>query len=1047
MANKYPFISVLLLSIALSTASAQPSVKKLYEKLNSEIKQNTVTNYSVSLINASQAAIHFQAGDEPITRQSIGNWLSSSLELRPGVDLLLLDEKVTTPSQTLSIQKLQQYYKGIRVEHGITSTLAKNGLASMAQLEFYSIPDDFNTTPAIDEATALQAAIKFSRGRIFDFMDSLGNVLNEKAPKPGLVIISSYTNDSSVCLAYKFHIKANWPVFNANVYVNAWNGSIVLSDNIAKHANVTGTADTRLSGKQNIVTGNNSGIPNKPFWLSQTRNGHYITTLDYNRNPYNSAHNYDNDATIFADNDNNWTAAEYDNEDLNNAALDVHFNMQVVSDYWATKHLRRSWNDNFGDIISYMHVAEGVWDENNVYLGVAPFDNAFWNGQNMHFGDGPTAEGPPAASIDDCAHELGHGITETTSALVYRWESGALNEGFSDIWAACITNYLKQQYPGIPGNKNVWRLFEESSNIDEIVKGLRDMKDPIIFKQPSTYKDQSNFWVPADYLTCPQLNDNNDNCGVHINSGVLNKWFYLVTEGENGTNTKGYNYSITGLGFEKSEKIAYLTSLNLTPNAGFATARIVSTEAAITLFGEASNEVKVVKDAWKAVGVDSNIYNMSNTPVFTTDVFTSIAVGAGGTIWAGTNFNGLYMFDGTNWSKKSELGNVRINNIQADRKGGIWIAQSGTQTNASQAIAGGVNYYATPFATPAFYTVSTQQQVPSRNVRCIYVDTFLLNDVTNPKVWAAMGPFQPGTGQNFKPGMLGQGLYTNSPNFKPISEGIETANNRNVLSVGGRLNEVWTYVQNNFGKSQLLKYDAATSALLATYDHTNVPEIPAGFIVRSIFFDHKYRGWFGLASGGVLLLDENDKWRVINYPNAFPPGTACNFNAICGDIYGDVYIGTTSGLVFFKHGIGENYLIDEPESFYLFTKENGLPGNNISALAFDTARYLLHVATDKGIAFWGTPCYSQSCLAFGSPPGKMANTLKSGNWSDPTIWNSNQPPDSLTDVRISHNIVIDVDAECQSLEVVNSGSIHVNTHKKLRLFQKPKPIIIGKSEE
>ena len=89
-------------------------------------------------------------------------------------------------------------------------------------------------------------------------------------------------------------------------------------------------------------------------------------------------------------------------------------------------------------------------------------------------------------------------------------------------------------------------------------------------------------------------------------------------------------------------------------------------------------------------------YNSTNTPVFTGNNFKAVWVGKFGQIWAGTQYQGLYRYDTSTkvWSKSNQLTNVFINQIQADEKGGIWVAQSGTSgvTGGGSNTAGGVNY-------------------------------------------------------------------------------------------------------------------------------------------------------------------------------------------------------------------------------------------------------------------------------------------------------------------------------------------------------------------
>ena len=87
-------------------------------------------------------------------------------------------------------------------------------------------------------------------------------------------------------------------------------------------------------------------------------------------------------------------------------------------------HGRNSWDGLGGKLVNYVHYR-------------AAYDNASWNGTAMQYGDGATAFSPLTA-LDVCAHKTGHGICQATAGLVYRNESGALNEGFSDIWGAAV---------------------------------------------------------------------------------------------------------------------------------------------------------------------------------------------------------------------------------------------------------------------------------------------------------------------------------------------------------------------------------------------------------------------------------------------------------------------------------------------------------------------------------------------------------------------------------------------------------------------------------
>lgn len=153
------------------------------------------------------------------------------------------------------------------------------------------------------------------------------------------------------------------------------------------------------------------------------------------------------------------------------------------------------------------------------------------------------------------------------------------------------------------------------------VNYLRSMSAPksasiVTGKQPDTYGGMH--WI----VPTPPYTQNNDQGGVHVNSGVANKWFYLLSAGGSGTNDLGTNYNVSGITILKAEKIAYktLTGGYLTPNSNFAAAYSASKQAAISLYGAGSNELQQVENAWCAVGVGSCLANLGVTDVQASEI-------------------------------------------------------------------------------------------------------------------------------------------------------------------------------------------------------------------------------------------------------------------------------------------------------------------------------------------------------------------------------------------------------------------------------------------
>jgi len=208
----------------------------------------------------------------------------------------------------------------------------------------------------------------------------------------------------------------------------------------------------------------------------------------------------------------------------------------------------------------------------------------------MTYGDGSGTYFDILTSIDVAGHEIGHAVCSSTSNLAYQKESGAMNEAFSDIWGACI------EYFAAP-NKQRWLIGEDIERRAGHLS-LRSMSNPKTELQPDTYG--GTYWKT---VSCTPTSTN-DYCGVHTNSGVLNHWFYILTEGKTGTNDIGSSYSVTGIGIDKAAKIAFRTeSVYLTANSTYANARTYGIQAATDLYGANSAEVIATTNAFYAVGV------------------------------------------------------------------------------------------------------------------------------------------------------------------------------------------------------------------------------------------------------------------------------------------------------------------------------------------------------------------------------------------------------------------------------------------------------------
>jgi Zn-dependent metalloprotease len=202
---------------------------------------------------------------------------------------------------------------------------------------------------------------------------------------------------------------------------------------------------------------------------------------------------------------------------------------------------------------------------------------------------GFTAEGKTwdylAGAIDIVAHELSHGVTEYSADLIYRNESGALNEAFSDIMGTSVEFFFQ---PPNGGTLHADYLIGE-----DVVRpgGIRSLENPAANGDPDHYSKR--------------YTGTEDNGGVHINSTIPTHAFYLAIEG--GTNrTSGLSVQgVGGANREQIEKVFYRAFTQLMPaNSTFTVARAATLQAARDLYGANSAPERAVTQAWTAVGVN-----------------------------------------------------------------------------------------------------------------------------------------------------------------------------------------------------------------------------------------------------------------------------------------------------------------------------------------------------------------------------------------------------------------------------------------------------------
>lgn len=259
---------------------------------------------------------------------------------------------------------------------------------------------------------------------------------------------------------------------------------------------------------------------------------------------------------VTSTNPNSWTPPD---------AVSAAFFFSRTFDYYRNTHGRNSLDGNGGNIIAVVRLGQN-------------FQNAFWNGKAMFFGDAL----PYANALDIVAHELTHGVTENSANLIYQDQPGALNEALSDIFGQAVEAVLE-------GGAD-WLHGDATGEAD------RNMRNPgaleIVPGSGRPYPSRMSQFLTATDPFLQQFS-NSDNGGVHINSSIINHCFYLLAEGLPGA-----------IGRADAERIFYRAlTTHLSKNSQFLDARLACIQSATELFGASSAQATKTAEAFDEVEI------------------------------------------------------------------------------------------------------------------------------------------------------------------------------------------------------------------------------------------------------------------------------------------------------------------------------------------------------------------------------------------------------------------------------------------------------------
>lgn len=649
--------------------------------------------------------------DISITVSELISQSTSSFRLSNS-DILHL-ERIRTDDLGLKKYKYSQYYNNVKVEDSQFHIQADNSNIPISANGELSYDISINTTPSISSSQAIDLAIDYANASKYFWEDTVyentikditNNPDTSYYPSAELVIINLNASPKTLSpiyvLSYKIPIYSLTPFDSYYLYIDANSGNIISKRQIMKscfndksislHLNqslvkIDSSKEQKLKCEETSSCAEpcNQGTGDILYYGSQ-----YFYTDRFMYGLFDCTYRPKNTCTstfLYVVKPNGNDYREHSNIWANSndqPGVTALWCLERTQNFFRSPpYYRNSFDGNYSQVKLF---AEKTWqmtdcEDKNIIHG----QNAMWTGTHLEIGDGSNSGSCPypfnndLTTLDVIGHEFTHGVTDYEANLNYNGESGALNESFSDIFGTMVDFYGKTNYnTGLQPN---YLLGEECTYSGM----LRNMADPKSTNQPDTYG--GTYWIdPTDI--------NNDYGGVHTNSGVQNFWFYLLSEGGTDINDIGNQYCVNSIGRDKAAKIAYkaLTE-HLTTNSQYIDSRFFTIQSAKELFGDNSNEVAQVTQAWYAVGVgpafigtiEYNNLIVSNTQTISHNneiVFNNLQVTPLGNLTVSSN---IKITVNTNTSSKASNGSYFHAYIAPGCMGGVKINNSNNNNNYS----------------------------------------------------------------------------------------------------------------------------------------------------------------------------------------------------------------------------------------------------------------------------------------------------------------------------------------------------------------------------
>lgn len=487
--------------------------------------------------------------------------------------------------------RFEQYYKGIKIS-GAQYIVHENNEGKIYSANGKIVSGlNKKTSVAVSEISALEKGKSVTGAKTFawenaDMVRKFNEKKNKKFeslfPKAELTWASASigTNPDDFQLCYKFNIAAAEGGHSKTVFISTETGEVV------KELPLEFTCEsvsnpTIFNGNRTIAT--TKAVLNNKYYLLDDCDATEIHIWDANmlQTTYNAT-------DIYSANTNNFFTGKN-----RLAGVQVLWGLKSSVNYYKNIHNWDSYDGSSTNIEGYSRCG---FDDNNggTYGRNAMFDG-FWEEFKFGYGRSDTTAVDDYSVLDVVAHEFTHGVTNSTAALVYQGESGALNESFSDIFGEVV-------------EKNA---LGSCDMLHGVSYSIRNMLNPQLSgnPQPATYYD--TLWATTN---CGTPTVTNDYCGVHTNSGVQNRMFALLCNGGSGISLNGIVFNVSGIGVDDAGDIAYRAlTVYLTSTSNYYDSREAWIRAANDIFGHCSNQSVQTGNAWYAVQVGQSLsdYNIN----------------------------------------------------------------------------------------------------------------------------------------------------------------------------------------------------------------------------------------------------------------------------------------------------------------------------------------------------------------------------------------------------------------------------------------------------